>query len=127
MSAQQRIRGRVAWAETDASGQFHYSHAFLWAEAAESALWRRLGRLDLMDRTPRRSVEAEFLRSLAFDDEYEVTLSLERLGGTSITWGFEISSGRTCNVRGRTVIVYVDDAGRPQLVPDDVRELLTRG
>jgi acyl-CoA thioester hydrolase len=121
----QTVHGRVGWAETDASGAFHYTHAFRWAEVAETALWRRLGRLDVFARTHRRSVEAELIRPLSFDDEYQSSVWLEQLGRTSITWAFEISSGDACHVRGRIVVVYVDAAGRPAPLSREIRELLT--
>lgn len=121
------IRGRVEWAETDASGAFHYTHAFRWAEAAETELWRRLDRLDLVGRMPRRAVEAELLRPLSFDDEYDATLWPDRLGRTSITWAFEVSSRGVCHVRGQIVVVYVDAAGRATLLPDDLRQRLVAG
>jgi YbgC/YbaW family acyl-CoA thioester hydrolase len=123
----QAVHGRVRWAETDASGLFHYTHAFRWVEVAETELWRRLGRLELVALMPRRSVEAELLRPLSFDDEYDAVLWLERMGFTSITWAFEIVSSGECHVRGRVVAVNVDDQGRSTALTDDVRELLRSG
>jgi YbgC/YbaW family acyl-CoA thioester hydrolase len=127
MTSRQTIRGRVGWAETDASGAFYFTHAFRWAEVAETALWRRLGRLDVYARTPRRLVEAELLRPLRFDDEYQVTLWPERLGETSITWSFEITCADISHVRGRVVVVHVDETGKSAPLPDDVRALLDEG
>jgi hypothetical protein len=63
---------RVAWVDTDAGGRIHWSAVFRWAELAEHALLRSLGR----DRGeagpyPRRSAEVIYHHPLEFDDEFE--------------------------------------------------------
>ena len=35
--------GRVQWVDTEAGARIHFTAAFRWAEAAETALMRRLG------------------------------------------------------------------------------------
>ena len=72
-------RLRVAWADTDAGGRIHWSAVFRWAEVAEHALLRSLGR----DRSeagpyPRRSAEVVYHLPLEFDDEFEVRLGVEK-------------------------------------------------
>src|SRR5207247_3063539 len=57
-------RSRVAWIDTDAGGRIHFTAAFRWAEAAETALLRSLGLLDGWGDYPRRAVEAEYLAVL---------------------------------------------------------------
>ena len=104
---------RVAWVDTDAGGRIHFTAAFRWAELAETGIRRKLGLLDELGDYPRRRVEAEFLKVLRFEDEIEVHIRPERLGETSITWGFEISrEGELC-VRGTLVVVHVDVDGVP--------------
>ena len=60
-------RTRVAWLDTDAGGRIHFTAAFRWAEAAETALRRRLDILGDWEAYPRRRVEAEYLDVLRFD------------------------------------------------------------
>ena len=104
---------RVAWVDTDAGGRIHFTAAFRWAEMAETGIRRRLGLIEEWGSYPRRRVEAEFLQVLVFEDEIEVRIRPERLGGTSITWAFEITrDGEVC-VRGTLVVVHVDADGRP--------------
>src|SRR6266498_3159839 len=67
-------RTRVAWVDTDAGGRIHFTAAFRWAEAAETALGRSLGLLQEWGDLPRRAVEAEYLQVLRFEDEIEVEL-----------------------------------------------------
>jgi acyl-CoA thioesterase FadM len=111
--------------DTDAGGRIHFTAAFRWAEAAETALGRRLGLLDEWGDLPRRAVEAEYLAVLRFEDEIEVELRPERVGDTSVTYAWEIRrDGEVC-VRGRHTAVHVDADGRPAPLPDAMRRALT--
>jgi acyl-CoA thioester hydrolase len=115
-------RSRVAWVDTDAGGRIHFTAAFRWAEAAETALCRSLGLLDEWRDFPRRAVEAEYLEVLRFEDEIEVALHAENVGDTSVTYAWEIRrSGEVC-IRGRHTVVHVDDEGRPAPVPPAMRK-----
>ena len=84
------MQSRVAWVDTDAGGRIHFTAAFRWAEAAETALRRSLGLLDDWADYPRREVEAEYLAVLRFEDEFELELVAEQVGTTSITYAWEI-------------------------------------
>jgi YbgC/YbaW family acyl-CoA thioester hydrolase len=121
---EQRLRSRVAWVDTDAGGRIHFTAAFRWAEAAETALMRELLLLHEWGDYPRRKVEAEYLRVLRFEDEFEVRLVLERVGTTSITYAWEITRDAELCVRGSHTVVHVDTAGRPAELPDRVRSAL---
>ena len=79
-------QSRVAWVDTDAGGRIHFTAAFRWAEAAETALLRSLGLLDDWADYPRRKVEAEYLAVLRFEDEFELELAPEHVGTTSVTY-----------------------------------------
>jgi acyl-CoA thioesterase FadM len=87
-------------------------------------LRRELGILQGWGATPRRHVEADFLRVLRFEDEIEVRIRPEKLGRTSITWAWEIDrDGETC-VTGSHVVVNVDADGRPKELAQEVRAAL---
>ena len=118
-------RSRVAWIDTDAGGRIHFTAAFRWAEAAETALMRSLGLLDDWGDYPRRAVEAEYLAVLRFEDEFEVELTLEKVGTSSITYGWEIRrpDGEVC-IRGRHTAVHVDAGGRPAPLSPEARRVL---
>jgi YbgC/YbaW family acyl-CoA thioester hydrolase len=119
-------RLRVAWVDTDAGGRIHFTAAFRWAEAGEHRLLRDLGLLGVeVAHFPRRHVEAEYLRVLRFDDEFELRLCAERVGHTSITYSWRIvCDGELC-IAGRHTVVHVDEAGRPSPLPDGLRAALT--
>ena len=118
-------RSRVAWIDTDAGGRIHFTAAFRWAEAAETALLRSLGLLDNWGDYPRRAVQAEYLAVLRFEDEFDVDLILEKLGTSSITYAWEIRrpDGEVC-IRGRHTAVHVDADGRPEPLSPDARQVL---
>ena len=115
---------RVAWADTDAGGRIHFTAALRYAEAAENALRRNLGLLSDWGDYPRRRVEADYRAVLGFEDEIEVRIRPERLGETSITWGWEIVRGGEVCVDGRHVVVHVDREGRPSPLPAPLRDAL---
>jgi acyl-CoA thioester hydrolase len=117
-------RLRVAWVDTDAGGRIHFTAAFRYAEHAETALMRELGLIDRLVDYPRRRVEADFRAVLRFEDEVSVEIRPDRIGTTSITWGWEISRGGEVCVEGRHTVVHVGADGRPAPLPDEVRERL---
>ena len=119
------IQSRVAWIDTDAGGRIHFTAAFRWAEAAETGLMRSLGLLDVWGDYPRRAVEAEYLAVLRFEDEFEVELAPEKVGTSSITYGWEIRrpDGEVC-IPGRHTAVNVGADGRPAPLTPKVRSAL---
>jgi acyl-CoA thioester hydrolase len=118
-------RTRVAWVDTDAGGRIHFTAAFRWAEAAETALGRSLGLLEDWGDLPRRAVEAEYLQVLRFEDEIEVELAPERVGTTSVTYAWQIRRGGEVCVRGRHTAVHVDADGQPAPLPETRRRSLS--
>jgi acyl-CoA thioesterase FadM len=114
----------VLWVDTDAGGRIHFTAAFRWAEAAELGLYRELGLNEFVPHLPRRHVEAEFHRVLVFDDEIDVTLSVARLGTTSITYEWQIARDGALAIDGRHTVVHVDEHGRAQALPDALRAAL---
>src|SRR3954452_2202008 len=115
---------RVRWVDTDAGGRIHFTAAFRWAEAAELELYRKLDLLEQVPHLPRRHVEAEFHRVLVFDDEIDVTISVARLGTTSIGYDWQITRDGELTVDGRHTVVYVDADGRGQPLADSLRAAL---
>lgn len=118
------IERRIEWADTDASGKYHNTAALRYVEAAETTLLDRLGIVhELYGRHPRVHISADFLESLRFRDPVEVSLTVEAVGATSVTYSFEIrSSDRVC-ARGRMVAVYLAGPGKTEPWPDEYRRL----
>jgi YbgC/YbaW family acyl-CoA thioester hydrolase len=120
-------RARVAWVDTDAGGRIHFTAAFRWAEAAETALMRRLGLLSPeWGDFPRRKVEAEYLKVLRFEDEIEIRLRVENVGRTSVTYAWTIAKEGEAYIKGRHTVVHVDTEGHPEPLADELRAALER-
>jgi acyl-CoA thioester hydrolase len=118
------VQSRVAWIDTDAGGRIHFTAAFRWAEAAETALLRSLGLLDDWADYPRRKVEADYVAVLRFEDEFELELTPEHVGTTSVRYGWEIRRDGDVCIRGRHTVVHVDSEGRPAPLSAEARRAL---
>jgi acyl-CoA thioester hydrolase len=118
-------RFRVGWVDTDASGRIHFTAAFRWVEATETALRRRLGLLDNgAGDWPRRHVEAEYKRALKFEDEIDVRVWVSNVGTTSVTFHWEVTCDGEVAIEGQHTAVQVDAEGRPAPLGDDLRSAL---
>ena len=121
---------RVNWVDTDASGRIHYTAAMRYFEVAEHALMRKLfdGKNGPHERgfgLPRVHVECDYRARLGYPDEFECTARVEKVGRTSVTYGFCATrpDGELC-LEGRIVGVAVDSDGNPMVLPDPVRAVL---
>lgn len=125
MGAAVSLRRRLDWADTDAAGYWHHSTFWKYAEAGEAELMRSLGLTELtFGGTPRRSVAAEFLRPIFFDDEVTIRLEVATVGRTSATYRIDLSVAAGPAATGTMTVVLIDDAGRPRPWPDEVRARL---
>lgn len=113
--------GNLAMVETDASGRFHYTAPYRWIEQVEHSFYRRevtpalqLGSL------PRREVHAVYDRSLRMGDPWTVEMTVERIGRTSITYAWRVTSEDELCVQGGHTVVYVDAEGWPARLPDQL-------
>jgi YbgC/YbaW family acyl-CoA thioester hydrolase len=124
--ARVRIRRRIEWMDTDAAGIYHWTTVFRLAEAAEAELHTELGIAELtFGATPRVSVAADFKRSLRFNDDVDVELTVEHLGRTSIRYAIVITGPEGLAAEATVTAVFIDRATRrPAPWPDDVRRLL---
>ena len=120
------LEGDVTWVETDAGGLIHNTSALRWAEATEHAFYRAAVPELPVDRLPRRRIEATYHRPLKFRDRYQVTLSVEKLGRTSVTWFWTITSGGALCVEGGHVVVHLDADGTPTPWPQYLRDAVAR-
>jgi acyl-CoA thioester hydrolase len=113
------MNGVVLWAETDASGSFHFTAPLRWAEDAEHALLRAAGGDPAA--FPRRAVNSSYLRPLRAGDAYTVDIGVERIGSSSVTYSWRVLCGGEVCVEGGHTAVHLDASGRPTPVPDALR------
>ena len=122
-------RLRVRWVDTDASGRIHYTAAFRYFEIAEWELFRRagisFGGPDGEFSLPRVEVKADFLAALHVDDEIAVHICSEKLGRTSIVFGYEVFKGDVRAITGQVTCVFIGKDQRPVPIPDNVRHALS--
>jgi acyl-CoA thioester hydrolase len=120
------LDGDVKWVETDAGGLIHNTSALRWAEAAEHAYYQADVPELPVERLPRRRVEATYHRPLKYRDHYQVTLYVEKLGVTSVTYAWTVSSRGEICIEGRHVVVYLDGHGTPTPWPQYLRDAVAR-
>jgi acyl-CoA thioesterase FadM len=122
------VQRRIEWFDTDASGQYHYTTALRLAESAENALLDQLGLLELTKgRLPRVHVEADFTAPLEHRDLVDVSLTVDRVGTTSITYLFEVRRGGEPCVQGRVVAALMGSSSTTPWSDDARRLLLSAG
>ncbi|MFF7592442.1 acyl-CoA thioesterase [Kitasatospora purpeofusca] len=100
------VERRVEWSDTDAAGHYHFSAVQRWAEAAEATLLRRLGLDGLFGRIPRVHFEADYRERLWFGDLVRVELRVERVGGSSLHYAFEVHGPNGPAAGGRMSVVH---------------------
>jgi acyl-CoA thioester hydrolase len=124
-------RVRVAFVDTDASGRIHFTAMLRHFEAAEGEFMRSLGcgYRDVMEEIvfPRVRVECEYRTALAFDDQLDIGVSVQRIGTSSYTLEFAAFKDGVLAANGSMVMVCVGrQTGRAQPLPDALRERLSR-
>jgi len=109
-------RRRVEFRDTDAAGIVHFSAFFFWMESVEHELLRSVG-VAVVDRGaddadggvdaswPRVSASCDYLSAVRFGDELEVSVSVEAVGRTSVTYAFAFAHDGRSVARGRVVAV----------------------
>jgi acyl-CoA thioester hydrolase len=123
------LRRRIEWMDTDAAGIYHWTTVFRLAEAAEAALHTALGIADFtFGATPRVAVEATFARSLRFNDPVEVSLTVTRVGRSSVVYALAVDGEAGRAAQGAVTSVLIDRAtGRALPWPDEIRAALRAG
>jgi YbgC/YbaW family acyl-CoA thioester hydrolase len=123
---------RIRFVDTDASTRIHYSSIFRHFEAAEHEFLRAIGQpssglgaagLDY----PRVHVDCTFHWPLRHDDLLDIEVSAARVGTTSYTLSFRVTTAGKAAARGSITVVCVDPAtGRPHALPVSLAEALRR-
>lgn len=110
-----QIQRRLAWPDTDAAGVWHHSTLWRWVEEAEAELHRSLGVIEhTFGHTPRRHLDAEFLRPLRFDDQVDVELTVRRMGHSSVTYDATVRHDQAVVARASmTAVLVVDGVATP--------------
>ena len=107
-----QVSRRTEFRDTDAAGIVHFSAFFFWMEAAEHELLRKVGILVFdpqADGTtlswPRVSVTCDYKSAVRFGDELSIGVCIEKIGRSSITYGFRFEHQGRWVAQGRVVVV----------------------
>mgnify|MGYP002623164426 FL=1 len=125
---------RVEFRDTDAAGIVHFSVFFTYMEAAEHELWRHLGLSvkqingDEVLSWPRVAASCDYKSPARFEDELSIAVTVNRIGGKSVTFAFAISrDGREVAAGSLTAVCCrIPKDGPPEsiAIPEDIRAKL---
>ena len=118
------------WADNDAYGHVNNVVHYAWFDTAVNAWLVEAGLLDIAQGDPIGLVvetRCAYFAALAFPQQVEVGIAVERLGGSSITYrlGIFAEGEASAAAEGEFTHVYVDRVSRkPRPLPDEWRTKL---
>ncbi len=128
-----RTTRRVEFCETDAAGIVHFAWLLCYMEQAEHQFQRHVGTSVMIEQNdgshlswPRVRVEADFQGPARFEDQLDITVSVERLGSKSITYAFDIRCEQRPIATGKSTAVFsrvrIGSPMQSVEIPDWLRE-----
>lgn len=122
---------RITFADTDAAGVAHFSRLAVIVEEAIHNLFQARG-IPVHNSTtawPVVSLHIDYSAPLRFGDEVQLLIYPEKIGSSSLTWGFKaLKSGANGPAfHGTLTQCHLNPAtGCPTPIPDQTRTLLPR-
>src|SRR5262245_28724823 len=117
---------RVRFGDTDASGRIFYANLLRHFDAAETEFIRSINWSYKNLGFPRAHVEMDFMIALAYDDTRSIAVTVDRVGTTSYTLAFHVTSDGREAAKGKIVVVAIDrSTGRPVALPEQLRAALS--
>jgi acyl-CoA thioester hydrolase len=120
---------RVLFADCDPMRIMYYASYFRLFEIGRAELFRELGHAfkSYIDRGLYLAVTGtacRYRRPARYDDVLVISAGVPTVGGARLTIAYAIARDGETLAEGHTDHALLDDAGRPQRLPVDVRELL---
>jgi len=112
-----RYLRRVEFGDTDMAGIMHFSNFFRFMEAAETAFLRNLGASVAWQTPagrfgfPRVSAACDYQWPARFEDDLTITVGIEKLGRSSVSYIHEFSCGGRTIAVGRITSVFCTHDG----------------
>ncbi len=111
-------------------GVSHHSNYIRWMEEARVDMLNQIGypyrRCEEMGYiSPVLHVDGEYKKSVKFDDEVKIVVSLQEAGRVKFTLGYDIynrSEGGALSARGTTTHCFLKKDGRPVLMDKEMKE-----
>jgi acyl-CoA thioester hydrolase len=118
---------RVRYAETDRMGLLHHANYLVYFEQARTELLRTFGLSykDLEDQgylLVITRVEVRYRRPARYDDVLTLRTTVEKTTGVRIDHRYEVLRDGDLVAEGSSTLACVDREGRPQLLPDLLRQ-----
>jgi acyl-CoA thioester hydrolase len=118
---------RVRYAETDRMGLLHHANYLVYFEQARTELLRTQGYTykDLEDRgflLVLTKVEVRYKRPALYDDVLTIRAIVERTTAVRIDHRYEVLREKTLIAEGSSTLACIDREGRPQALPDFLRD-----
>ena len=116
--------------ETDQMGIIHHSNYIRWMEEARVDMLNQLGypyrRFEELGYiSPVLHAECEYKKSVRFDDEVRISVTLKELGRVKFTLRYDIynmSEGGVLGAYGTTTHCFLRKDGRPVLIDKEMKE-----
>lgn len=115
---------KAKYYETDQMGVIHHSNYIRWMEEARIDMldqmgypYRRFEEMGYM--SPVLHAECDYKKSVKFDDEVKIAVSLKEFGRVKFTLGYDIynmSEGGELSASGATVHCFIRKDGRPVVI-----------
>jgi acyl-CoA thioester hydrolase len=137
MSMTFRTTRRIEFADTDMAGIAHFSRFFCYMESAEHEMLRSLGLSVLMPweggtlTFPRVAAQCDYIHPIRFEELLTVDVTVERLGRSSVTYGFKFFRDEEAIAVGQLTTVCCRMRSGHEIeaieIPAAVRDLLEQG
>ena len=125
---------RVEFGDTDMAGILHFAMFFRYMEAAEtdfllsrglSVIWHKD---DVWYSFPRVSAACDYARPARFGETIAITVTVEKVGRSSVTYRFDFTRGADSLAVGRITTVFVCKSAAQAMkslqIPDEIRTIL---
>lgn len=126
----ERYRRKAKYYETDQMGIIHHSNYIRWMEEARIDVMGQLGypyrRFEEMGYlSPVLHADCEYRKSVKFDDDIEIAVSIQDFGKVKFTLRYDIynmSEGGVLSAYGTTTHCMLNRDGRPVMMNKEMKE-----
>ena len=133
MSFTHELELRVRYAETDQMGVVYHTNYLVWCEIGRTELIRALTGASYADLEARgvglavSELSIRYHGAARYDNRIAVRTTLADARSRSVTFDYVIANAESGErlASARTVLVSLDQKGKPVMMPPDVRALLT--
>lgn len=134
MPATHDLELRVRYAETDQMGVVYHTNYLVWCEIGRTELIRRLTGTSYAEleqagvKLAVADLSIRYHSAARYDNLIRVSTTLADARSRSITFDYRIMNAETTErlATARTVLVSLDQSGRPVVMPDDLRKHLVQ-